>query len=58
MVKLIYTTEDGEVLVLGRILTNHAISVEDALRLLQIDMDDFAAAHNWDGYDYEALDLL
>ena len=57
MLKLIYTC-DGEVFVLGKVLTNHSMSVDEVLRLLGIDMDDFAAAHNWDGWDYECLDLI
>ena len=33
------------------ILTNHSMSVDDVLELMQIDMDAFAAAQNWDDWD-------
>lgn len=44
--------------ILGGILTNHSMSVDDALRQLSIDMDTYADEQCWDGWDYEALDLV
>ena len=45
--------------VLGRILTNpnHALTIDEALDLLDIDMDKYAAEQGWDGWDYEQLSL-
>lgn len=42
---------------LGRILTNHGLTIEEALDLLGIDMDKYAAEQGWDGWDYEQLSL-
>lgn len=43
--------------VLGRILTNHALTIDGALDLLDIDMDKYAAEQGWEGWDYEQLSL-
>ena len=43
--------------VLGRILTNHALTIDEALDLLDIDMDKYAAEQGWEGWDYEQLGL-
>lgn len=55
-ITLVYD-ELGVRIELGKILTNHSVSVDDALRILGIDMDAFAAAQGWDGWNYEALKL-
>lgn len=44
--------------ILGGILTNQSMSVDDALDLLGVDMDAFAEEQGWDGWNYEALDLI
>lgn len=44
--------------IIGGILSNHSMSVEDALDLLGVDMDAWADEQGWDGWDYEALELL
>ena len=54
--KLVYD-ENGERIVLGEVLTNHSMSVEDVIDLLEIDMDQFAYDRGWDGWNYEALKL-
>ena len=51
-VKLMY--EDEEI---GHVMTNHSMSIEDVLAQLDINMDDYAREHGWDGWDYEALRL-
>lgn len=43
--------------VLGRILTNHGLTIDEALNLLDIDMDKYAAEQGWEGWDYEQLSL-
>lgn len=43
--------------VLGRILTNHGLTIDEALNLLDIDMDKYAAQQGWEGWDYEQLSL-
>ena len=55
-ITLVYE-EFGVRIEFGKILTNHSMSVDDALRILGIDMDAFATARGWDGWNYEALKL-
>lgn len=43
--------------VLGRILTNHGLTIDEALNLLDIDMDKYAEEQGWEGWDYEQLSL-
>jgi hypothetical protein len=50
--KLFYDDE-----LLAEVITNHSMSIEDVLTLKGIDMDKYAEAHGWDGWDYEALRL-
>lgn len=42
-------------IVLGEILTNHSMSIEDAIELLEIDMDLYAEEQGWDDWEYESL---
>ena len=54
--KLVYD-ESGERIVLGEVLTNHSMSIEDVIDLLEIDMEQFAYDRGWDDWNYEALKL-
>lgn len=56
-ITLVYE-ENGETLELGKIFSNHSISIDEALDLLDIDMDDVAIDNGWDGWNYEALKLV
>ncbi len=49
-IKLLYENE-----LICEVLTNHSMSVDDILDLMDIDMDAYARAHGWDGWDYEEL---
>lgn len=40
---------------LGEITTNHSMSIENALELLEINMDDVAKENGWDDWEYEEL---
>jgi len=42
---------------IGHVMTNHSMSIEDVLAQLNINMDNYAREHGWDGWDYEALSL-
>lgn len=44
-------------IVLGEILTNKSMSIEDAIELLEIDMDLYAQEQGWDNWDYECLSI-
>lgn len=56
VLKLIYKHSETQVEVIGSIITNKSLSVEDALEILGLDMDELAIEKGWDGYDYNALD--
>lgn len=56
MVKLFYE-ENGEKILIGEVVTNHSMSIDDILSLLDINMDDFAEQQGWDGWNYEALKM-
>lgn len=51
---LVYAAGD-EYYLLGTILTNHGMSIDDALDLCGIDMDEIADEAGWDGWDYDNL---
>lgn len=53
--KLVYVHADNDQEVLGEVMTSHSISVEDALELLNIDMEDYSQQQGWEDYDYNAL---
>lgn len=55
--KLIYKEDGYAPIVIGRITSNHSMSIMDALETLEIDMDDFARKQGWEAWDYEALKL-
>lgn len=42
-------------MLLGEVITNHSMSIEDAIELLDINMDDVAKENGWDDWDYEEL---
>ena len=42
-------------ILLGTIMTNHSMTVDEALDCLGIDMDKFAAEQDWDDWDWFAL---
>ena len=50
--KLYYDT-----ILLGEIMTNHSMTVDEALDCLGIDMDEYALEKGWDDWDYEELRL-
>lgn len=56
-VLLVYA-DDNAFEIIGGILTNHSMDVDDALDLLDIDMDAWADAQGWDGWDFESLRII
>ena len=54
--ELYYKDETGEYII-GNCTTNHSISVDDALRIADIDMDEWADEKSWDGWDWGCLNL-
>lgn len=54
MAKLVYVHTNGEHEVLTEVTTNHSISVEDALELTQINLDEVLG----EDYDYNALQVI
>lgn len=44
--------------IIGGVLTNHSMSVDDALEVIDVDMDAWAEKQGWDGWDWDALALV
>ncbi len=44
----------GDIL-LGTVLTNHSMTVDEALEFVGVDMDEFAQEQGWDDWDWEEL---
>lgn len=42
-------------ILLGEIMTNHSMTIDEALECLGVDMDGFAYANGWDDWDYDDL---
>lgn len=58
--KLVYR-ENGIELALGEVLTNHEMTIDEALECLGMsteDMDAIASREGWDDWDFEALCLI
>lgn len=55
---LVYRLGGNDVLLMGRILTNHSMSIADAINLVGINMNEVADSMGWDGWDYDDIDLL
>lgn len=55
---LLVYADDNTFEIIGDILTNHGMSTDGALDLLDVDMDVWADDQGWDGWDWEALQLV
>ena len=55
---LLVYADDNVFEIIGGILSNHSMSVDDALELLDVDMDAWAEDKGWEGWEWEALALL
>lgn len=42
-------------ILLGEVLTNHSMTVDEALEFVGVDMDKYAQEHGWDDWDWEEL---
>lgn len=56
--KLVYVHSESDVEVIAEIVSNHSISVEDALELSGVNMDVYAEEQGWEDYDYNALKVI
>lgn len=54
---LVYA-EGGEFEILGGLFSNHSMTVDEALEVMGIDMDDLVEGLGWDGWDPDALHLV
>lgn len=57
MAKVLYVHNEMDKEVLGEVLTNRSLTVEEALDLIGVDMDQHAEDNGWDGYDYNAITI-
>lgn len=53
----LYYNDNGNKILLTEVITNHSMSIDDALNLSGIDMDKWAEGQGWDNWDYEALEM-
>lgn len=53
--KLVYVHSESDVEVIAEIVSNHSISVEEAIELSGVNMDVYAEEQGWESYDYNAL---
>lgn len=53
----LYYNDNGNKILLTEVMTNHSMSVDDALNVAGIDMDEWAEAQGWDNWDYGALEM-
>lgn len=51
----LWYNDNGNKILVNEIITNHSMSIDDALE--NVDMDAFADEQGWDGWDYEALEM-
>jgi len=59
MLKVIYTdaSNNNKRYTVAEVVTNHSITIDQALELAGVNLDDWAHAQGWDGYDYESLSM-
>ncbi|HBI59773.1 MAG TPA: hypothetical protein DDY31_00940 [Lachnospiraceae bacterium] len=55
---LLVYAEGGVFEIIGGILTSHSMSTDDAISLLDIDMDAWSDGQGWDGWNQDALTLV
>ena len=53
----LYYNDNGNKILLTEVMTNHSMSIDDALNLAGIDMDKWAEDQGWDNWDYGALEM-
>ena len=58
MTKIIYNEPyTGEKIEIAEILTNMSLTVDEALKIAGVDLDEWADARGWDGYDFNQISL-
>jgi hypothetical protein len=53
----LWYNDNGSKTLVAEVVTNHSMSIDDALDIADVDMDTFASEHGWDDWDYEALEM-
>ena len=58
MTKIIYNEPyTGEKIKIAEILTSMSLTVDEALKIAGVDLDEWAGARGWDGYDFNQISL-
>lgn len=55
--QIIYVHGDDDKEVIGNIITNRSLTVEEALEMIGVNMDNYAVERGWEGYDPLAIRL-
>ena len=53
----LYYNDNGNKILITEVMTNHSMSVDDALAIAGIDMDKWTEEQRWDNWDYGALEM-
>lgn len=53
--EIIYIHDEDNIEVIGEFSGNIALTVDQALELCDIDMEEYAEAQGWDGYDWNSI---
>lgn len=56
-VKIVYVHNENDKEVVAEILTNRSLTVEEALDVAGVDMDEYAREKSWEDWDPNALEL-
>lgn len=54
--EIIYVHSENDIEVIGE-FSGNSLTVDDALKLCNINMDDYAKEQGWDGYDWNSLSI-
>lgn len=55
--EIIYRHDEDNIEVIDQFSTDRGLTVDQALDLCNINMDEYAEQQGWDGYDYNSLDF-
>ena len=55
--QIIYVHGDDDKEVIGNIITNRSLTVEEVLEIIGVNMDNYGVERGWEGYDPLAIRL-
>jgi len=55
--ELIYVHDENNVEIIAKFSSDRGLTIDQALCLCGVNMDDYADEQGWDGYDYNSLEF-